>query len=273
MTGESMKCLNVIVFYENREEIERYISEVSEIAEGMTDIVLVVNSDRDKQVPSLDKSLKEKGINCYIIADYGENVGYLNALLKTIISINIEPYDYVILSNTDIRYEMKSFFPELAKKTYGPDIGCIAPSVLSTKTGGYQNPHYRERIPREHFEKLIRIFRHPFLGKMYLKLAGLKAGTVKKGKQDSCYVYSPNGAYMIFTADFIQRMKGYEYGVLLYSEESCIGEMLLKNGMKCYYDSTIEVIHSESTVTGKIDYRKRFNAWRESMEYILRTFY
>ena len=66
---------------------------------------------------------------------------------------------------------------------------------------------------------------------------------------------------------------GYEYGVKMYSEESAIGELLIRNGMKCFYDASIGVIHQESTVTGNIDYKKRFNAWRDSLQYILSEFY
>ena len=43
--------------------------------------------------------------------------------------------------------------------------------------------------------------------------------------------------------------------------------------MKCFYDDSIAVIHQESSVTGKINYKNRFAAWRESLEYILKEFY
>ena len=63
------------------------------------------------------------------------------------------------------------------------------------------------------------------------------------------------------------------YGVKMYSEESAVGELLRHNQMRCYYDDTISVIHQESSVTGKINQAKRFAAWRESLEYILKAFY
>ena len=72
---------------------------------------------------------------------------------------------------------------------------------------------------------------------------------------------------------FIKKICGYEYGVKMYSEESAIGELLIKNNMKCYYEDSLSVIHQESTVTGKINYKKRFNSWRESLEYIIKEFY
>lgn len=268
-----MRVLNTVVFYENREEVENYISEVATIADGMVDIALVVNSDKQNQIEAMEAGLRSKGVDCFRVIDYGDNVGYLNTMLKTIKQIDIDKYNYVILSNTDIHYETKDFFQQLAAKKYPADVGCIAPCVFATQSNSYSNPHYSERIPKEKLERLVKIFRYPLLGKWYLKLAGLKAGKTRTEKKPSCYVYSPHGCYMIFTRDFIKQILGYEYGVKMYSEESVVGELLARNGMRCFYDDTISVIHQESSVTGKINYKRRFTAWRESLEYILKEFY
>lgn len=268
-----MKCLNIIVFYENREEVESYISEVAHISDGMVDIVLIVNSDKALQVNKMVIDLITKGINCLQIIDYGDNVGYLNAMLKSIKKVDVDIYDYVILSNTDIHYGTKDFFHNLLKKDYSLEIGCIAPCVFVSKNKSYANPHYSERVPKEKLERLVKIFKYPFLAKFYLKLSMIKAGKNRTEKKSSCYVYSPHGSYMIFSKNFIKKIQGYEYGIKMYSEESAIGELLQKNGLKCYYDDSITVNHQESTVTGKINYKMRFALWRESLEYILKEFY
>ncbi len=268
-----MKILNTIVFYDNCEEVEKYILEVASIANGMVDVVLVVNSDKCNLVENMAARLSAKGVNSLQVRNYGENVGYLNTMLKTIKQIDLAPYDFVILSNTDIRYDTKDFFQRLALNRYETDVGCIAPCVYATQSNSYSNPHYYERVSKTKLKRLVRIFKHPLMGKVYLKLAELKAGNGRKNKKESCYVYSPHGCYMIFTKDFINCICGYEYGVKMYSEESAIGELLKKYGKKCFYDSSISVVHQESTVTGRINYKKRFFAWRESLEYILREFY
>lgn len=268
-----MKILNTVVFYENREEVENYISEVAAIAEDMVDIALVVNSDKQNQVRAVEAALRAKSIDCFSVIDYGYNVGYLNTMLKTIKQLDIDKYDYVILSNTDIHYDTKDFFQRLAEKEYPADVGCIAPCVYATQSNSYSNPHYSERIPKAKMERLVSIFKYPLLGKWYLKLAGLKAGKTRTEKKSSCYVYSPHGCYMIFTRDFVKKIYGYEYGVKMYSEESAVGELLMKNGLCCFYDDSISVIHQESSVTGKINYKRRFTAWRESLEYIIKEFY
>ena len=271
--GKKMKCLNVIVLYENADEVVNYVKEVSGIGDSFVDIVIVVNSDKNNERQSIIDIFNQCNIHNYRIIDYGENIGYLNSFLFTIRDLSLDEYEYYILSNTDIHYEQISFFESLQKKEYDNQIGCIAPSVYSKNTNSYSNPHYLARIPKKKYIRLSWIFAHPFWGRVYLKLAGLKSNTSKSEKKQSCFVYSPHGCYMIFTQKFVRCLKGYIYGVKMYSEEACIGEQLLRNKMKCFYDSDIEVIHDESTVTGKMDYKKRFAAWKESIDYILKEFY
>ena len=267
-----MKCLNTIIYYDNPEEVKSYISEVNAIADNSVDIILIVNSNNKKELNKLIEELKYNNITVLDVIDYKENVGYLNALLKTILKINVDSYDYFILSNTDIHYD-KNFFYRLSHKKYSKDIGCIAPCVFASRSNSYSNPHYLFRIPRKKLERLAILFGFPLLGKIYLKFAEIKAHNKKNKKQASCYVYSPHGCYMIFTKSFIKKIKGYVYGVKMYSEESAIGELLLRNGYKCYYDSNIKVVHQESTVTGKVNYKNRFQLWKTSLEYILNEFY
>lgn len=268
-----MKCLNVIIYYDNKNEVQEYISRVCNIGKEYVDIALVINKNTLEELGEMIETLHRDGCDNFKIYDYGRNVGYLNALLYTIRDINIDEYQYIILSNTDIRYSDEHFFVKLQSAEYPPEVGCIAPSVYVPYRDSYSNPHYVERVPREKLKTLVKIFTHPWIAKQYLKLSGIKSKGVRRVKQESQYVYSPHGCYMVFSSAFIQRIKGFEYGVLMYSEESCIGELLTRNGMKCYYDSTIEVEHLISSVTGKINYKKRFNAWKDSIIYILNEFY
>lgn len=267
------KCLNIIVYYDNDEEVKKYIYQVASFAMGKVDIALVINKDEKKLASKLIAEIKEKlsiSVNVY---NYGENVGYLNAMLKIVASRDVDEYSYLILSNTDIIYNDNKFFEILLHEEYESKIGCIAPNVFSAKTNSYSNPHYKERISCKKIKRNIKIFTYPRLAKVYLELANLKAKKIRKKEEESCYVYSPHGCYMIFTNSFISKISGYIYGVKLYSEESCIGELLRKSNMKCFYDSRLKLVHDESAVTGKINYKKRFMLWKESLEYILDEFY
>lgn len=268
-----MKILNAIVYYNNYDEVRQYIEAVHRISRKTVDIVVVINSDTDHRVEALGKYLEQLHIDEVSIVDYHKNVGYLNALLKPVQSMDLEDYQYYILSNTDIHYPSQDFFSTLAQNRYTVETGCIAPDVYNPGSNLHSNPHYTQRVPKGKIEHLIRLFRFPLVGRMYLFASKFKNRKIKNSKMESCYVYSPHGCYMILTREFMKRIRNYEYGATLYSEESAIGELLIRNHMRCYYDASISVIHDASTVTGKINYRKRFTAWRQSLEYILNEFY
>lgn len=268
-----MKILNVIVFYNNKDEVEQYLEEVNNISDNNIDVAIIINSDCEKNIEKLKIRVLEKYNFNISFFDYDENVGYLNALFRTITQISLDKYIYIILSNTDIRYKSKDFFKVLLRKRYDNIIGCIAPNVYATQSNSYSNPHYISRIPKRKLLWLKQIFTFPIIAKIYLMLAELKAHIIKHNELKSQFVYSPHGCYMIFTNDFIKKICGYEYGVKLYSEESCIGELLMKNMKRCYYDDELKIEHYESTVTGKMNQKNRFHEWKKSIEYILDTFY
>ena len=194
-------------------------------------------------------------------------------MLMVINEISLRKYSYVVLSNTDIQYPDKEVFSKLLGRRYGEDIGCIAPCVYSIATGSFSNPHYSKRIPKGKIKRLILIFTFPVLALFYSRLSSLRAMYWKKTKKGSQYVYSPHGSYMIFTREFIERIKGYIYPTLMYSEESCVGELLICNGMRCYYDDQLNIEHLEGSVTSLLALKSKCRYIRESLEYIYSEFY
>lgn len=264
-----MKCLNIIVFYDNYLEIEFYLNNLFEnnIQEEI-DVCIVINKDTN----NVANKILEKYKKNVFLKDYNQNVGYLNALLYVIKEIDISIYAYIILSNSDITYISKNFYHTLLSAKYNHDIGCIAPSVFSLNTKSYSNPHYKTRISRSKMKKNIFIFSHPLLANIYQKLSYYKAKK-KNVEEGSCYVYSPHGCFMIFSNEFIKSIIGNVYGVLLYSEESYIGEMLIKHKYKCYYDSELKINHIENAVTGKMKYKYKYRYISESLNNIMETFY
>ena len=269
-----MKCLNVIILYDNYNEIIEYLDSAYNSISLFSnlDVAIVINKDTQRVATKIEEYSKERNYNVALY-DFKENVGYLNSLMYIVKNIKIDDYNYFILSNTDIKYDTSNFFDKLFSTNIDDDIGCIAPSVYCLANNSYSNPHYTNRVKLIKFKFLSMMFSFPKLAHLYIKLSSLKANKNKRIEKPAQYVYSPHGCYMIFTKRFIKSIKGFEYGVRMYSEESCIGELLLKNNFKCKYDPSIRITHMESAVTGKIDYHKRFSMWKESIDWIIKKFY
>lgn len=264
------KILNVIVFYDNYDEIYSYLEQINNISNNIVDIALVVNRDTFNKIDML-KSEYNSRIKLFIY-DFDENVGYLNAYLKVINIIDTTKYKFTILSNTDIIYS-HDFYNKLINKSYDEDIGCIAPSIFSTKTNSFSNPHYVKRIKKNKLRLLTFIYSSVILSNLYMKLSYKKASTKKNCEIESCYVYSPHGSFMIYSNKFTNYLKGDIYGVKMYSEESYIGEKLRLNNLRCFYDSSLKLTHNESSVTSTLENKQRFTYIKESLIYIMKTFY
>ena len=271
------RILNVIVYYNNYLEIVEYLSSLFEISNDMVDVIVVVNSDKQNELNLLLEDIASRKWDNVLIKDYGKNLGYLNAFLFSVRDIEIVQYKYLILSNTDIKYIDSKFMIELYNTSYPKGIGCIAPNVYATKTNSYSNPRDLHRISKGKYLFLEKLFSYPILAKQYLRLSMMKALIRSKRKppvaKPSCYVYSPHGCYMIFTNAFVKQIQNYRYGAIMYSEEAAIGELLIRNHMKCFYDNKLRIEHNESASTGKINYKTRFTMWRKSITYILDEFY
>lgn len=263
------KCLNVIVLYDNYDEVKQYIDGALVNDNRNLDIVVVVNKDSDDKA---EKIASEYGNNSVLVKDFGENVGYLNSLLMTLDEVNINDYQYFVLSNTDIEYETQRFFDSLQSKEYDRSIGCIAPDVYSALTNTHSNPHYKERIKKSKIKRNIFIFSHPLLAKVYFSLAKRKTAA-KSNKEGSCYVYAPHGCFMIMTREFISKIKGQRYPVKMYTEEGWVAENLIKNKMKCFYDNELSVIHREHGTTGMLRIARQSAMFRESLQALLDEFY
>lgn len=264
-------CLNFIIFYDNYLEVERYIENLNNVANSKVDLCIVVNKDSEKRANELLKK-EYKNIPSIEMKDYGENIGYLNAMIQSMPE-NVSDYQYYILSNTDIEYVTTNFFDKLDANVYDNEIGCIAPSVYSFLTQSYSNPHYLSRISKKQMQRNIFIFKYPIIAKLYFWLAGKKAHAKASSEKESCEVYSPHGCFMIFVNDFAMFITSQSYGVKMYSEESYVGEMLIKAGKKCYYDSSIKVNHIESAVTSSLGMKNKSKMFAESLQYIYDLFY
>ncbi len=84
-----MKVLVVIVFYNNRAEVERFIHDTAVDSTESIDVAVVVNSDKNLQVDLMVRALIESNLDNVHVFDFGANVGYLNALLEVIDRVNI----------------------------------------------------------------------------------------------------------------------------------------------------------------------------------------
>ncbi len=273
--NSKIKLLNIVLLYSNEEEVIEYAKKLcSQSISDNISLIIVINKAGDMTEENFKDSFKEIGIKTYFY-NPGRNLGYLNGLIygyNQYVKMHESP-EWIVMSNTDISFSDNSFFEKFCNKKYNDDIWLIGPSIYSLENKSYDNPQYKQRHTLKSLNKRIFIFKNPLLSYYYLKMANIKAKFKKKEKQESQYSYSVHGSFFFVNLNFMEVLKTKEYGPLMYSEEAYLAEIVRLNNKKCYYESDIEVIHTASTVTGKLEIKKRARYIQESLEYIKKEFY
>ncbi|MGK0720331.1 hypothetical protein SUB233_01604 [Streptococcus uberis] len=274
---KSPKIINLVNCYNNEKEVINYAKHINKLVNSNYLILAInINSLNSLDEVSFTDSVKKEFKNSIVINSQ-QNFGYLNGMLNAYQSIekniDISELKYIIMSNTDIIFENNNFLFDLLNCEYNERIGCIAPSVFMPDRKTYENPQQLLRYSLSDINRRIWIFSHPMISFLYFKLSDIKSKVIKRKKKKSCEVYSAHGCFFILSKDFFNKIKDKKYGSLMYSEEAYIAEMIKKYNYTAFYDSNLEVMHLESTVTSLLDNKSKSKMYVDSLNYIKSTFY
>ena len=197
------------------------------------------------------------------------NPGYFGAVRLLMNHVDLDIYDYIIISNVDLIIE-EDFFIKLANYKCQEDIGWIAPQIWSEKEKRDKNPRQTGRYSLKKL-KLLRLgYQYPWLDTLYSKTL-YKRKIINKNQPG--FVYSGHGSFIILTRSFIARCGIINYPIFLFCEEIYLAERCLQAGLKVVYSPNMKVIDVEHVSTGKMDHRTYCHYNLEAIEYIIKTFY
>lgn len=267
--------LNIVICYDNTREVLKYAKMLSLQKDSDKLSLIIVINKISEDISSFSDNLKNINLDIELIIP-GDNLGYMNGLLYGYSHSNLvkkNSYKWIIMSNTDIAINDNNFIQKLITNTYSDDTWCIGPAVFSPNRKSYENPVCLARRSEKKIKLLITIFRIPMLNELYVTLSDYKARIKKTPKGISRYVYEVHGCFFILRDKFATYLYDKTYRALMYSEESFIAEHIFKNGKKVYYDSQLEVIHNEHSVTNSLGRKKIAKYIADSLAIILEDFY
>jgi len=270
------QIVDIVIFYDNEKEVYDYAKDLSKqtIKKNIA-LIIVVNKKGDMKLENFKRKLDILPISIFIF-DPNENLGYLNGVIyghNQYCQVSKSMPKWVVVSNTDIEFRNNKFFEDFLNTRYDDDVWCVAPSVYSPKKKSYDNPEYVDRCTKDKINTLIYIHERPLLAYLYAKLSKIKGKFKRNKKQNSKIIYSAKGCFFIIKNELATILNDRKFKALLYSEESYIAELIREYKKKTYYNSKIEVIHSESAVTGKLANKKRAQYIADSLKVIRHEFY
>ena len=266
------KIVNIIVCYNNPDEIKDYLKELASLDKCEEILVVIVENAESPQYNFCEEANNSRIQIRYIRSP--KNIGYMKGLLYgyKMIENEINP-EWVVLSNSDIQYPQKNIFLKLLEKEY-KDVCCIGPDIFVPETGEHQNPGVINRFTRHKIKSYCAIFSNVLTGGFYIYLSRVKK-KLKHFTKDHVpkNIYLVHGAYMIVSPQLMSEMTNFEFKPFLYNEELYVSEMAIRIKKNIYYDPNLQIIHNEHSVTKKLNVKKKAKLLHESYLWIRNTFF
>lgn len=249
--------------------------------------VFCVTYNSDKELEQYEASLKkavEKANGAVEMDIYTakntkvDNPGYFGGIRRQMEKVDVEAYDYCILSNVDLTVE-EDFFVKLAAYDCAEDTGWIAPQIWSEVEHRDRNPKIKSRYSLRKLQILRTFYQFPILDTLYTKtLYKRKRGnesqeSVGRAPVLGGSIYAGHGSFIILTRKYFEQCGKIDYPVFLFCEEIYLAEQCLKGGLKVMHVPEIKVFDTEHASTGKMNHRFYCRCNYEAMQYIIRQFY
>lgn len=241
----------IIVNYKSEERTIKYINEELLAKCTIPQIIVIVNNEATEESSSLLCS----SLKAYLIRDIRasiyeskiyvihntENSGFAkgNNIGVDFISehFNIK---YLLFSNNDIRFIDSNVIEVLIEKLESlPDVGVIGPKVVGLD-GKDQNPYVYTPFWNEILNRSWGRF-----------IPGWKVIDLDREKAKDGYYYRLMGSFFIIPIKDYLDCGMMDSNTFLYSEEEILAERMININKRCYYLSSVKILHEHGFTTSK----------------------
>lgn len=269
----SKKILVLITCYNNDDEVIEYVKDLSrQTVVDSIQIVVTVNNVKNiaefkDRILAVHPSIK--------LEFPGKNLGYLFGCLNGLKSINnIEDYEWVLISNTDITFENEHCLQYLLENKTNPETWVIAPMV-TLPSGRQQNPFLSERPSSTKilFWQIVQGNTIPLY--LYSSLANVK-NRLKKNllcNMEDRNIYAAHGSCFFVKPECAKEVQKHFGDLFMYGEELLIAEIARNNKKLIKYFPDVKVLHNENSTTKHINYKRKAIFYRQSYRYIYNNFF
>ncbi|MBQ8989642.1 MAG: glycosyltransferase family 2 protein [Prevotella sp.] len=198
-----------------------------------------------------------------------DNPGYFGGVKRVMKAVDVEAYDYSIISNVDLTVE-EDFLTRLAAYDCDEETGWIAPQIWSGKEGRDRNPKILKRYSLRRLKILRAFFQMPPIWALYHKVAYRKK---RLEKHPAGPIYGGHGSFIILTKKYFKRCGKIDYPMFLFCEEIWLAEQCLKSGLRVMYVPDLKVSDAEHASTGRMHLGNYCHLNYEAIQYIISHYY
>lgn len=271
------------VIYNTFPETIRFIESIKLCFDNEVKVILVDNSE----IPP-DSLFTEKIHSCDFITyiKTEKNIGYFHGAklgLMHFMENNPNYPQWTIVCNVDIFFETPLLSKKLDSFENVPDLGIIAPAIISDRWKTDFNPFRMSRISLKKLYFYQMIYSNTFFHNGYIlihhfkksiKLFLLMISAHRKSEITAAReIYAPHGSCIIFNKNYFERGGTLDHVSFLFNEEIFVGETATRLGLKILYVPELKVCHYEHSSIGNFISRKINGFYRQSIEDIIMYYY
>jgi len=276
------KALVITVNYRGAADTLRLLESLRRL-KGFSEIdVIVVDNFSTDGSPSAIRAAMSSLENVQLL-ESTMNRGYFGAAkwaLREYLGSRKSLPDWVIVCNNDIVIEDRDFLAKLFE--HDPiAVGVLAPEIRSERTRLDQNPFLKERPDKKKLLKLRIWFSNYYLMLFKtvlsapVRLAREKFRVLISGQQGASpqralhSIYSPHGAFVIFSRRYFELGGEIDDELLLYVEEFSVAEICRRLALPVFHDTRLRVHHREHGSTHSQLTQPIYRRKREALHYVI----
>lgn len=262
-----LKLLVVCVNYNSYKSLTDYLISLDKSLENISnvdvDVFIADNSTEKENFVFSSKNFTYKLLQF-------PNLGYFGGAFEIINSVNAKDFDYTIISNVDVKYDINSI-TKLINLPKENNIAWIAPQIFSSIKNKDNNPQRLYRCSKMKLKLLLLMYKLPFLCKLYQKTL-YKRHRQSESTKSGTQIYCGHGSVIILTSKFFENYSNVKYPIFLYGEEIFLAELIMQKSLKVIYYPEIIFYDEEHVSTKKLG-KKYFEYNYNAIKYILAEFY
>ncbi len=271
------------VIYNSYSEVTRFIESIGRCFDHDMKLILVDNSENPPDSFFIEK------INHYDFITYiksKKNLGYFHGAelgLNHFLQNNHNYPQWIIVCNVDIIFESPQLLEKLGSYETVPDLGAIAPAIISNRWKTDLNPFRMSRISlnRLYFYRIIYsniMFHNGYIVLHYLKriikIISRMVSPPGKGEiKERRKIYAPHGSCIIFNKNYFESGGTLNHISFLFGEEIFVGETIIKSGLNVLYGPELKFRHYEHSSIGSFISPKINRYYKQSIEDIINNYY
>lgn len=239
----------IVVSYFSANDLKKLVDSLTGQDLQTWRLTVVDNSDDGAERERITKMLRND--SRLQLSDNRRNVGYFGGARIALQSIDLSTAEIVIVSNADIELSTSQTLTHLLqlRRSLPPDVGILAPRILSSRSGLDQNPHLILRPTVKQQRQRMRRMRNPATAQLAI-LGSLVKRTLRGRRQNFVVrefmdVYAAHGSFMVFFDEYFRRGGSLDHPTLLFGEELSVAEKSRSIGLRTVYDPSITVRHVE----------------------------